>query len=302
MAGITLDGKFGAPPVDENERTTFKQEWANFFTKLKQDPDMQTALLSFAANVTNPEFGDNQTQAISSSLLNAVSGYRGTKEARAAAGVKAKQTQEKHDADLEKTKSEIVQAAVENALKTTQIGKTQAETSRISETGVELDQSQIELNRARAAAAAAEAAAGGKGAKAPTHIDKLAQALLAQGLATDESDAYLQATELNKTPAGAKMAADFIAAQGFLYGDDLPAAVEQAVSLAQGASGLNRGASNLQPTAPAPQIDMNQLRKLSDAYTSSKGMAPVSEAKLLELSQNPQAVQSLLRAVQPPTE
>jgi hypothetical protein len=285
-------------------QTGFKDAWKNFFTKLKTDQNLQQALLNFGANVTNPQFGDNQTQAITSSVAQAVGGYREAVKTQAAQAVAAQMAGEKHRAGLAKTASEIEASSADTKLKGAQLPKVEAEAARTAG-GVDLDASQAELNRARAREAEANAKAGGKNAQKPSHLQILAQALKAKGYAEDDDSAYLLATKMDKDPSMQKIVSDFIANQGFLYGDQLPAAVDQLTNLAQGASSLQTGQSQLAPGAaaptPTPQVDLDALRSMANAYLATQGQKPISEAKLLELSRNPQQIQQLINLSQPNT-
>lgn len=300
MAGLNAQGKFGAPPANPEEEATFAGEWNNFFTKLKTDPTMQQAMLSFAAQVSNPEYGGNTVHAVADSANSAIGGYRATKAAQANAqyegqrtAVKDQQTAEKHKSDLGKTAAEIGAMSVDSKLKGSQANRTEG--------GVDLDKSQAELNRAKALREAEEAKHAGAGASAKlTNQDKIAKALMAKNPELTEADAYLEAEQIAKSPSQTKLIMDFINSQGFIYGDKLPEKVKEVVGLSGGGglqtqSGTPQGATpSLNPTlgvTPAP-VDMRELRALADAYTA-KGGSPISEAQLVLISKNPAQIMQL---------
>jgi hypothetical protein len=175
----------------------------------------------------------------------------------------------------------------------------------------DLTAAQAEALRAQAARDKAVAAAGGGGKAAkPSHLQLLAASILAKGQATDENDAYLKATEMDKNPTTAKIVQDFIATQGFMYPDNLDEKVAEIVELSNKYQSTAGGKPLLPSTAPAtgtpagatpgitgttvqPRVDMGQLRLLADQFQKARGLAPVSEAKLLEISQNPALIQQL---------
>lgn len=303
MAGLNVQGKFGAPPASPEEEATFASEWNNFFTKLKTDPTMQQAMLSFAAQVSDPGYGGNAVHAIADSANSALGGYRATKAAQAQGAIKEKRTQEKHDADTGKTRQEIVESAVQAALLKAQAGKETAQAERTAG-GVDLDRSQAELNRARASKAGREAEAVGTDKSKLTNQDKIAQALMSKDPSLSAADAYLQAEQIAKSPSQTKIIMDFVNSQGFLYGDDLPKKVEEVVGLAGGmqppAATTPVGATpGINPTlgVQEPAVDLKQLRIMADAYAMKSGASPISEAKLIQLSKSPTAIMQLKSAL-----
>ncbi len=295
--GLQVHGKFGAPPSSPEEEGTFASEWEGFFNKLKTDQNMQQALLNFSANVTSGEH-NGTVNAIAASTADAVGGYRKANEADADKLAKIAMNKQTHDAEIAKSWSEIAKnhgLTEEAGAHTTDLKASANRTNN----AVDLDASTAELNRARAAEALATAKNGGKGKKGPDKVDKIAAALLAKGIAHDENDAYLQATELAKSPALSKIAADYINSQGFLHEKDLPEATQRAVNTAVGAGkGVGAGSGQGVPI-PMAGTDMSNLRKMLDTYTGSRGKPPVSDAKLLEISKNPAMIAQLKASVVP---
>jgi len=305
--GLQLQGKFGAPPANPQEESTFSSEWENFFNKLKTDTHMQEALLKFSSNVTSGKH-NGTVNAVAASASDAVSGYNEANRLDAARATKLAMDKSTHDAEILKTWSEIAKNHGLTEEAGANAGKARADTKKsVAEasrtTGaIDLDAANAELARARAAEAWATAKAGGKGKKAPDKTDKLAVALLAKGLATDSNDAYIQATEMMKSPALSKIAADFINSQGFLYGDNLPEKTKQAVQTAVGAGkGLTPGLGVPSGGVPIPMQtpNLSELRKMADHYTTLRNKPPVSDAKLIELSKSPEMILQLKNAMVP---
>jgi hypothetical protein len=311
---MAINVQGGTPPKTPEEAATFKGEWMNFFNKLKTDQNMQQAMLNFAAQVTQPNQGGT-VPAVTGALANSVGGYRqavaSDEQAKAAARRQAmldSLAMGKGGAEIDNLYSQIDERAV-NAKKTeADIGKTEADTTR-QVGAVDLDKARAELARAQAALAKAKQE-GKSTSQQATHLDKMAKALVDMGEATNMSEAYLLATEIDKNPTAQQIGSDLVTSQGFLYKpEELGGAVQGAVEAVRGAGGRGPGATPpiappgaMAPSvsAPTPVPDLSLVRQGADAYSQKMGLPPLSDAKVLELQKNPSMFQQMMMRLNSP--